>query len=387
MKANAGGVLDPKAVIGRDALIETIWKHLEQKCVLLNAERRIGKTSIVRKMVAEPRSGWFGVYQDLEDVHHASEFAAAVYETIQKFLSRSTRVMNVAKKFYEDHEFGDFSKKKERPWKNLLTASIEDLVAAKHDQKLVLFWDEVPYMVDNIAKADGVQVAAEVLDTLRKLRIQHTSDLRMVLTGSIGLHHVLSQMHDAKIATEPVNDMTPIEVTPLGSIEAHKLVGLLLEGEKLSAAGPHAVADTIVQETDGFPFYIQHVVGALSMEQLPVTPESIKSLVQRRLVDAADPWELGHFRERIRIYYSNEKDARLVALALDCLCHDDIPCSLNELRNRINAQSSEFTDRSHVVHVLRLMERDHYLSRNVDGQYQFRFALIRRWWKLDRGLE
>ena len=32
------------------------------------------------------------------------------------------------------------------------------------------------------------------------------------------------------------------------------------------------------------------------------------------------------------------------------------------------------------------MERDHYLKRDEDGRYRFRFPLIQRWWKINRGL-
>ena len=62
MKANPGGTIHPSSIVGRDLLITLIWKRLEQQCVLLNAERRIGKTSVIRKMVDQPPQGWFGVY-------------------------------------------------------------------------------------------------------------------------------------------------------------------------------------------------------------------------------------------------------------------------------------------------------------------------------------
>ena len=36
---------------------------------------------------------------------------------------------------------------------------------------------------------------------------------------------------------------------------------------------------------------------------------------------------------------------------------------------------------------LKLMQRDHYVTQDINsGGYQFRFDLIRRWWRLDRGL-
>jgi len=66
MKANPGGNIDPDDAYGRDLLIDRIWRQLETQCVLLNAERRIGKTTLIKKMVAQPRPGWVPIFQDLE---------------------------------------------------------------------------------------------------------------------------------------------------------------------------------------------------------------------------------------------------------------------------------------------------------------------------------
>lgn len=386
MKANPGGNIDPESVIGRKVLIENIWACLDRQCVQLHAERRIGKTCVVKKMAAEPARGWCGVYHDLEDVHSAAEFATTVYDLVQTFLSRWKQSVNAARTFYEDHDFKNLSKKQDRPWKNLLTASIRDLMAAKTEERLVMLWDEVPYMIANIAKTDGEQTATEVLDTLRKLRQEYPDDLRMLFTGSIGLHHVLSSLHDAGIATEPVNDMFAIEVTPLAPADARDLAKRLIEGEGLATDNADEAAEAIADETDCFAFYIQHVVSSLSLDQLPANPEQIQELVGRHLVDAKDPWELGHFRDRIRVYYRNATDAKLVGLILDELCCIDDPCSLEDLVSAVSAQIDEFDDRDRFVRVLRLMERDHYLARDTSGCYRFRFHLIRRWWNLDRGL-
>ncbi len=385
MKANPGGSIHPTAIVGRDRLITQIWKRLEQQCVLLNAERRIGKTSVIKKMVAEPLKGWFGVYQDLEDIKLASDFAVAVHDEIQQFLGRTKRTVNAAKDFYEKHDFGDLTKRQGRPWKGLLTTAIKDLIEAKSTQRLVMFWDEIPYMIANIAQAEGEQAAADVLDTLRKLRNQYP-DLRMVFTGSIGLHHVLTSLHAAGIATEPINDMAAIEVTPLAPADALDLARQLIKGEGLKSDHVDQAAEAITEETDHFPFYIQHVISSLVQDQLPANTTQIRELVQRHLVDANDPWELSHFRTRIPIYYRDPRDAKLVGLLLDALCVTETHRSLNELQNDINSQSDQFDDRDLLVRVLRLMERDHYLTRDSDGKYQFRFPLIRRWWKLDRGL-
>ena len=79
MKANPGGQIDPAEVVGRDPLIEQIWDTLEQQSIRMTAERRIGKTTIILKMRAEPRPGWVPIFQDLERYHSAREFALSAW--------------------------------------------------------------------------------------------------------------------------------------------------------------------------------------------------------------------------------------------------------------------------------------------------------------------
>ena len=387
MKANPGGHLAPEYVFGRNQLIELIWDRLDQQCVLINAERRIGKTVVIKQMVARPRQGWFPVFHDLEKIRSADEFARGVYEAVSRYLDRWKLIANTARQFYEEHEFGDFKKKADRPWKSLLIKTIEDLMSqkAKTDQRLVLFWDEVPYMIDNIRQQDGERAAAEVLDTLRSLRQEHP-ELRMVFTGSIGLHHVLARINAAHVATAPVNDMYAIEVTPLAPADAAALAKALILGEKLVTKNLDQAAATIADEADCFPFYIHHVVSGLKRDLLPADPDQIHDLVQRQLVDPNDPWELGHFRTRIPIYYPQGNDAKLVLLILDALATTDQPLGVSALQNAVNSQTDTLNGPEHLRELLKLLHRDHYLTRTLSGEYEFRFPLIRRWWKLDRGL-
>jgi hypothetical protein len=50
MRANPGGILASNEVVGRDELIAEIWRTLAVQSVVLTSERRIGKTSVIRKM-------------------------------------------------------------------------------------------------------------------------------------------------------------------------------------------------------------------------------------------------------------------------------------------------------------------------------------------------
>ena len=238
-------------------------------------------------------------------------------------------------------------------------------------------------MVENIRKSNGEQEAARVLDTLRSLRHQYPQ-IRMVYTGSIGLHHVLSKITAAKIPSRPTNDMYEIEVPPLTQDDAEDLAKRIIGGESLRCTDVDRAASTVATEADCIPYYIHHIVLGLKLDGVAADPQQIREHVTRQLLAGNDPWDLAHYRTRIPIYYEN--DAALVNIILDVLIRDDEIWNTTTLLNAINTLSDAYDDRENLLRVLRLMERDHYLVRNPDNAYKFKFPLIRRWWKLDRGL-
>jgi hypothetical protein len=390
MKANPGGQIDLKSVIGRAQVIQLIWDTLEQQSIVMTAERRIGKTTVIKKLKAEPAPNWVPVFQDLERCHTAAEFAMVVYKEVHQFLSGKGKAARRAKEYLAalgGAEIGGvltLPEKREASWKDILTRSIEDLVH-ENDAKgsrLLFLWDEVPFMLASIRDREGERTAMEVLDTLRALRQTHPA-LRMVITGSIGLHHVLGSLKDKNYANSPVNDMARIEIAPLELPDAEELAIKLIEGEMLSSPDKAAAAVAIAKEADRFPFYIHHIVKALKIKGLPAEPEAIAKVVAAQLIDSNDPWELLHYRERIPVYY--DADAKAVIAILDELADTRKKASVNELLSMLKA-SSDFDDRERLLRLLSLMERDHYLQRHGDGSFGFRFPLIRRWWKINRGL-
>ena len=389
MKANPGGQIDPKAMVGRDHLIQTLWETVAQQSVVMTAERRIGKTTVMKRMQEEPPPGWVPVFQDLEGYHSAAEFAQSVYREIHLFLTARKRVARRAQELFKvlgGTQIGGLFKlpeQEERRWKDVLTQSIEDLVRENDAEgtRLLFLWDEMPFMLSNIRDREGERTAMEVLDLLRALRMTH-ADLRMIITGSIGLHHVLTSLRDKDYANSPVNDMAKIDVPPLADDDAVTLATLLIEGEQLSTPDGPAAAKAIAREADQFPFYIHHVVKALKVRDWTATPEHVAEVVALQLVDANDPWELQHYRVRIPTYYHTDEKA--VCLILDQLATAPEAATVDSLLAMLKS-SSTFDDRERLLRILELMERDHYLTRDVAGRYQFRFPLIRRWWKLKRG--
>ncbi len=396
MKAAPGAQLPLDEIFGRDEFIADLWRVLDRNSVRMEAERRIGKTSILQKMCAEPADGWEAVYLDVEAIRSADEFAEAVCAKVHERLTYWKK---------QGHRFLDFLKiargatigplkfpeKLARPegyWKALLTHAVEELVEQQKDvsKRVVFFFDELPWMVSAIADpkhGGSPATAAAVLDVLRSLRQSPTTGqgFRMVQCGSIGMHHVLDELQRHGYRNKPVNDLRLVEVPPLDAVAAADLVGRLLAGEQLTA--DPAVAEHVAERTGGFPYYIHWVVSRLALAGSPATVAGVDAAVNWLLTTALDPCDLRHFSSRIGSYFPPLEEKIVLAL-LDHAAVATIGVEMSVLQNV--AKSAGNVDNEVVRDLLRRLTLDHYLTRDADGRYAFRHALVRRWWVLDRGV-
>lgn len=390
VKANAGGQLDLKAVVGRNSLIQNLWEILEQQSVVMTAERRIGKTTVLKVMQAEPRAGWVPVFQDVEGLHSAMDFAMSVYREVDRFLTGQNKAARRTKEWIAKLGGVEVGGMLRLPpttaadWKDVLKRSIEDLTgeSQKADRRLLFLWDEVPFMLANIRDREGERTAMEVLDILRSLRQTHAG-LRMILTGSIGLHHVIRSLKAANYSNAPVNDMAKVEVLPLEEADATELARQLLQGEAIPVQDETPTDARIAAEADCVPFFIHHIVRGLKTRRSQANVESVEAMVSVQLTDANDPWELMHYRERIPTYYGGE--AKSVLAILDSIAAAAGPLTVGELHLAVKGVM-RFGDREKLLGLVTGLERDHYLARDPDGRVGFRFSLIRRWWKPNRGV-
>lgn len=388
MKANPGGQIDPSEVIGRDELIQRLWEILDRQSLILSAERRIGKTSVIKKMLAEAPQERLAIYRDLEQVHTLLEFGELVFEDVERYLGGLRRTAERTRRFISQLSGGEVTGIIKLPaviaphWKTLLTKIIEDLVEHQ-DRMVIFFWDELPMMLDNIRKREGDELVMEVLNTLRALRQTHPG-LRMVFTGSIGLHHVITSIKRAGYSNAPTNDMYNEEVPPLSAGHAQELARLLIEGEAIQFDDMQTTTFAIASGVDCVPFYIHHVVDQMKQNKGAANAATAGQIIGSFLIDKHDRWDLQHYRSRIDTYYGTNE--RIFALSLlDILCTAETPLLFDDLFNLLKTREAT-SDEEAVRTVLGLLQRDHYVARQTDGAYSFRLQLIRRWWRLDRGV-
>lgn len=383
-RANPGGVLPPDEIVGRDVLIADLWDMLQRHGVTITAERRIGKTSILNKMQAQPRPGMTVFYWSLENIRSPEELVQVIFNKISEVLGNSQKWQGRIQQFWKDWGLGGGEiagvtlPRPELSWKQHLAEMIKDLASQVEGQELWLFlFDELPLAIDNIRQDKGATAAMEVLDTLRWVR-QNYPQIRMVYTGSVGLHHVVAELKTQGYRNAPTNDLRSVDVGSITVTDAEQLARDLLKGEKIVVDDLTAVSEAIAAAVDAMPYYIHHVVVNLKGKTVTVT--EVEATIQACLCQY-NAWDMAYFEDRINSYYGDKKT--LALLALDELA-PEVDLSVANWRNRISLQTPDL-DPEALRSMLHLLEQDHYIYRNTAGNYQFRFSIVQRYWRQQRG--
>ena len=400
MRANPGGEIDPKDVVGRDQFIQTFWQILDRQSVILVSERRMGKSCVIKKMRAEDADRHLIYYADVEGLETPLDFAERVCRDVDKHLTWRQKTKSRANAVMKKVAGAEIGKLVKFPpaaaelWRDLIEASLADL-AQHQPRQVIFFWDELPLMLQKIAHTSGEPAAMAILDVLRSMRQTH-GRVRMTYTGSIGLHHVLSTLRDAGHTNDATNDMQTVELPPISCDDAQFLAAQLILGEDLECADPLTTARSLAELTDCIPFYIHQVILAMRNRGVSASTAIAATIVQEALQHSQDPWHLRHFRERLETYYGANR-VPIVLYLLDTLATEDCAVPLETLLKQFGAHFTRGTnktvqqilqgDREPLRRILELLQADHYVCRRAaDGAYMFRFPLIKRWWQFHRSL-
>lgn len=390
MKPNPGGILQLDDIVGREPLVAYLKLTLEQQSVVLVAERRTGKTHVLEKFRTAAPKNWVVIKRDIGAVRNATEFVQYVMADLYPHLEAKTNFRNWLQGLGEQLggaqigpvKLPNFSSKQ---WKQVLGDTIAHLDEISGIERVVFLWDELPWMLEIITRQNP-QEAMELLDALRALRQQHAKKLRMVFTGSLGLHHIVRSLKEQGYNNTPVNDMLSIEVAPLLLPDAARLVERLFIDNRLAAATPTLYEHT-AKAVDCIPFYIHHVVSALlknpASQLNPVDQQTVDTVVSHGIHSSDNPWDLQHYEERTLAYYGKQR-AECLAL-LDAVASSTGALSVADAIKRAKA-AWPLVGQQQWIELARFLERDHYFARDENGNVGFKFNVVKRWWVWHRSL-
>jgi len=377
-------------IVGRDSVVAYLTAALSQQSILLVAERRTGKTHVLEKFKAGAPDNWVVIKRDIGAIRSAAEFVQYVMADLYPHLEAKTNFRHWLQSLGEQLggtqigpvKLPNFAVKQ---WKQVLIDAIAHLDENRSIERVVFLWDELPWMLEIIAK-NNPQEAMELLDVLRALRQQNASKLRMVFTGSLGLHHIVRRLKALGYNNTPVNDMLAIEVEPLALADATGLVKRLFTDNRLTVTEP-AVFQETAQALDCIPFYIHHVVSALlkipASQTQPLDMLAVHRVIDHGIHSSDNPWDLQHYEERTQDYYHSQR-AQCLAL-LDAVASHASPLPMLDAIRRAKA-AYPLVEQQQWIELSRLLERDHYFTRNASGEVSFKFTVVKRWWVWHRSL-
>ncbi len=385
---NPGGAIAPSQVMGRDPFIARLWEILAVQSVALLAPRRLGKTSVCRRMVDQQRTGFVTRLRDLEGCQDAGEFVRLLYKDVSELLPEGTRasqsIAGAARRLFGAVEI-PWAKVtlKDQDWRDLLEAIFEDL--NRHGQetntRIVLFWDEFTWFLSDLERKGQAREAMALLDRLRAAR-QRFPNVAMVLTGSIGLHEVLGALRRHGYGNDPINDVSLQVLHVLAQPEAQKLAAALIIRadlqERLDPSARNTLASDVARVCEGHPYLIQHVAQKMKFNQ-DLSATGAQAALASLLDDAADPLQLRHYMERLAGYFA-DGDLETVRQVLDRVARAEQGPSVDE----IHASLPELK-RDRLIELLSTLRQDLYLDR-TGGRFTFSLIFLRDYWRAERGL-
>jgi len=176
--------------------------------------RLVQKTTVMTKMAAEPKAGYEVLFMDLEGIDSPNRFVELVINRARPLLSATSKI----KKWWDDLRNA--------------TGGTEIGGVFKLPDVSKVSWQDLLQKIASLSESqDSRTQALTLLDTLRLIR-QKYPNLRMIYAGSVGLHHVVNDLKQDTLASQPVNDMPMVDIRALDHSDAIHLASNLLSDER-----------------------------------------------------------------------------------------------------------------------------------------------------------
>lgn len=373
-----GSASDPKDFVGRRATTERATRALlAGENLSLTDPRRMGKSFWIGHLCATTIE-FTAIKIDYEGVSTAETFLTRTVEALSQHNSIGVKVKHRLLTLFDgvDVDLGPVTVKttaRATPVSKLLTDVVMSLNNATDQKPVLVCMDEVPLAIRNIAANDSTQTAHEVLQTLRYLR-QSASNIRWIVAGSVGFHHVLRLCGASE---GDVNDLNNLPLGPLQDDDSRELVQRLLLGIGRSAS-PQAI-DLWIAVTGGIPFLIHKVANLLDDgSDAEIDPAGVEAAFDEFIADRDESRAVTHLLTRLESTYAEH--APLARKILDLAATIDEPIHPFGFDARFDVTVDQ------VNTVLDWLVDDHYLLER-HRKFEWRYNVLRTIWRHRRRLE
>ena len=366
---------------------------------LLTAQRRMGKTSLVRELLRRlSADGDFQtVFVDLEDAGSAADAVAEIAFQSQPAQRAWSRIKSLFANVGERIETVSVAEVRVKlragvdagNWRQKGDAVLAAL--AESDRPVVLAIDELPILVNRMLKDDdyritpeGRRAVDEFLSWLRWNGQDHRGGICLIVSGSVGLEPILRQANLSAHA----NIFSPFDLKPWNEQTALDCLAALAEGRDLDL--PLAARREMCRRLRCLaPHHVQRFFDSLDEDlrlagTRSATPDDVARVYTAEMLGVRGQADMDHYESRLKLVLGPEgcRDA------LDLLTEAAVNGGVLE-HGAIERRRGYFRSRAAVVpvpieDVLRVLEHDGYLEAQQDG-YRFVSGLLEDWWRARHG--
>lgn len=395
----------------REDIVEQLWETLKKENVLLLAPRRMGKTSVMYRLLDQPCSNYRVIHLNVEPLESPADFFISLIDAVNehqpdfvhKVLSPSWKKLKKMVGCVEEVDFLDFkitlrkSEDWEENWRELAPQFMQRVSAT--GEPILFIIDELPDMLAAMQARSEKELSA-FLHMFRKLRQEpagpgkHTK-IRWLVGGSVNIRGTLDELGQLKLINDFHTEMLP----PFSDDEVASFVTTMLN-ERGIQIDPEAISE--IQQLLGapIPFFLQLLTQELYRERRrrkqqpnnPIDPETVRHIFQHVLLGEAAHDKLQHFHSRIRLHYPDSEQEAAYAL-LDQLSLTKTGASTKALFNRyIELENNKASPRSGQAlklafnHLLLRLQSDFYIERRKN-RLDFGSRLLKAWWHRNYGYD
>ena len=390
---------------GREVELQALSERVSDGThTLLTAQRRMGKTSLVRELLRrlEQEGHFETVFVDLEDAATPADAVAEIgarsrpvqgawprikagfANTLQEVGDRvdSVTVAEVQVRLRAGIDLGSWRQKGDEVFAAL----------AESDRPVVLAIDELPILVNRLLKGadhritpERRQAVDEFMSWLRKNGQAHRGRVILILAGSVSLEPILEQ---AQLSAH-ANIYSPFDLKPWGDQTASACLAALAQTYRLDL--PLDVRREMCRRLRcQIPHHVQQFFDNLHEElrragRREATMGDVERVYTHEMLGVRGQMDLEHYEGRLRMVLGREGYRTALEILTEAAVGDGLLSGDTIVRYRENFQggaqdeAEAEADPVSIEDVIRVLEHDGYLERHRDS-YRFVSGLLEDWW-------
>ena len=413
LRKAGGNWVEGDRFFDREAELEALAERVRDGGhTLLTAQRRMGKTSLVRELLRrlEDEGRFETIFVDLEGAFDPADAVAEIGFQARSAQGAWGRIRSrFANVLPAEVEVGGRIPALAGPDLRVKLRAGVDAGSWRHKgdevftalagngRPVVLALDELPILVNRLLKGDGHRkgnghgiaperrrAADEFLSWLRKNGQTHRGRVCMILSGSVSLEPILQQAGLSAHA----NVFSPFDLKPWDRETAMACLGAL--GETYGLDLPHAVRRDMCRRLRcQIPHHVQRFFDVLHEDlrragRRAASLEDVERVYDHEMLGIRGQMDLEHYESRLRMVLGDEGYRAALEMLTEAAVNDGRLRGDAIDRHRGSLAAEAGADPLPVEDVLHVLEHDGYLARQGDG-YRFVSGLLEDWWRVRYG--